>query len=242
MGSHFDEDGAFQSDKHPDMPPDRIRLNLANSRSVRALRLLAEDYMDKDPELAADLNFRLDQLHGPMTMQREVDQEVIRKMRDQVTVTEVVPAPHVRDKTGHQQRIEQFMRGCKQEVPMVPTIPSQKIRLLRARLILEEALETVEALGFAPTWDEGLDSFDIVPHGKPDLVGIADGCADLSVVTYGTLSACGVADESVLAAVDENNLEKLEKGTVDEHGKLQKPPGHQPPDLEKILRAQGWEE
>jgi len=153
--------------------------------------------------------------------------------------------PHVRDKSIHQERIEQFMLGCKQVVPMVPTVPDQKVRLLRARLILEEALETVEALGFRLYTKAGrsylsFGDFQFSPEVDPNLVEIADGCADLSVVTYGTLSACGIADESVVFAVDENNLEKLEKGTVDEHGKLVKPKDHQPPDIEKILKEQGW--
>lgn len=65
MGHHFDAEGRFQSDKHPDLPPDRIRLNLANPRSEKALRQLARDYADKDPELARDLDARLTVLHGP---------------------------------------------------------------------------------------------------------------------------------------------------------------------------------
>ena len=64
MGHHLNERGEFQSDKHPDLPPDRIRLNLRNPRSVRALRVLAQDHQDHDPELAADLRARLGHLHG----------------------------------------------------------------------------------------------------------------------------------------------------------------------------------
>jgi hypothetical protein len=65
MGHHIDDQGRFQSDRHPDLPPDRIRLNLANPRSVGALRQLAKDYAAHDPELASDLNARLTALHGP---------------------------------------------------------------------------------------------------------------------------------------------------------------------------------
>ena len=64
MGHHINEKGEFQSDKHPDLPPDRIRVNLANPRSERAMRVLAQDYSGKDPELANDLLDRLDALHG----------------------------------------------------------------------------------------------------------------------------------------------------------------------------------
>jgi len=182
-------------------------------------------------------------------MQREIDQQIVDSLRPKLPrpmVELVVPPPHPRDKSGHQQRIEKFMTGCGQDVPMVPQLPDEKTRLLRARLILEEALETVEALGFRLYTKAGrsylsFGDFQLSPEVDPNLVEIADGCADISVVTYGTLSACGIADESLILEVDKNNLEKLEKGTVDEHGKLTKPPGHQPPDLEKILREQGWE-
>ena len=59
MGSHINTDGEFQSDKHPDLPPDRLRLSLLARRSRRALRVLAEDYEDLDESFAADLRTRL---------------------------------------------------------------------------------------------------------------------------------------------------------------------------------------
>ena len=55
----LNENGQFVSDKHPDLPPDRIRLNFNNPNSWRALWLLAEDYADVDPQLAADIASRL---------------------------------------------------------------------------------------------------------------------------------------------------------------------------------------
>ena len=63
MGHHIASDGRFQSDKHPDLPRDRIRLNLENPLSERALRVLAEDYEETDSELAKDLVTRLDALY-----------------------------------------------------------------------------------------------------------------------------------------------------------------------------------
>lgn len=99
-------------------------------------------------------------------------------------------------KTAHQQRVEEFMRKAEQEIPDAPCIPSEEVRLLRAKLILEEAVETVEALGFFVTMtDDG-----VKPAGRceSNLEQIADGCAGLSVVTIGTLSACGIHDEALL--------------------------------------------
>jgi len=62
MGHHLDSHGRFQSDKH-DLPPDRIRLNLENINSYRALMQLADDYDAVDSELSGDLRKRLSKLH-----------------------------------------------------------------------------------------------------------------------------------------------------------------------------------
>ncbi len=59
MSHHIDEQGRFQSDKHPDLPPDRIRLSFERKRSHPALAALAEAYEDVDPSLAADIRQRL---------------------------------------------------------------------------------------------------------------------------------------------------------------------------------------
>jgi hypothetical protein len=68
------------------------------------------------------------------------------------------------------------------------------------------------------------------------MVELVDGCCDLSVVTIGTLSACGVSDDPFLMEVDQNNLDKFGDGhSYREDGKLIKPPDHQPPRIEELL-------
>ena len=143
-------------------------------------------------------------------------------------------------RTPHQERIEKFMRKAGQELPDRPLIPTAEVRKLRARLILEEALETVAALGYDVYAGDmvkvDMDSSEFYSRHSPDLVGIVDGCCDLSVVTIGTLSACGIPDIPVLTLVDYNNLEKFgEGGYRDEGGKWIKPPDHGPPDIEGFL-------
>lgn len=149
-------------------------------------------------------------------------------------------------RSEHQFRIAEFMFRAKQELPRYPVVPSEEVRLLRAKLILEEAFETVEALGFSVKLDHKQQLFpcDFSYHSDylPNLVEIADGCADLSVVTIGTLCACGIDDSPLLEAVDRNNSAKFGPGhSIREDGKLVKPPGHTPPDIAGVLRAQGWE-
>ena len=142
-------------------------------------------------------------------------------------------------KTDHQKRIEELMRRASQELPIKPIMPPQAVRQLRANLILEEALETIEALGFAVKLNN--NDFVAVQMGEPDIVKVVDGCADVSVVTIGTLSAFGVSDQPILEAVDANNLEKFGPGSYRrEDGKWIKPPGHKPADIMDLLIKQGY--
>lgn len=68
MGHHLLErpDGGcdFQSDKHPDLPVNRLRVNIENPRSWRALRVLADDYREHDREFADDLVKALDSIQA----------------------------------------------------------------------------------------------------------------------------------------------------------------------------------
>ena len=121
--------------------------------------------------------------------------------------------------TNEQQQVKQFMQVFGQEAPSKPTIPSLEMRKLRAMLILEEALETIRALGivakgFCP--DEHIEiciedvQFEQIVSINPSLVEIADGLADLHYVAYcGTAVACGLDMEPIFAEVHRSNITKL---------------------------------
>ena len=149
-------------------------------------------------------------------------------------------------RTIHQERIENFMRLAGQVILTRPTIPTIDVRLLRAKLILEEAFETVEALGVRVYHeliddDVGMGYGDLVfaANKKPNLIEIADGCADVSVVTIGTLSACGIEDVILLEEVDESNLRKFGPGSyMREDGKWMKPPDWKPPNIQEVFDTQ----
>lgn len=160
----------------------------------------------------------------------------------------------VKQTTKHYDRVLEFMkivksRGGKDQIPNTPRIPSDDIRRLRARLILEEAIETVEALGFdfrevlscdEPDFQTGKECIKLFDEYPPSLVEIADGCADISVVTIGTLIACGIKDRPLLEEVDRNNLAKFGgKPIIREDGKLVKPEGWKGPDIKRVLEEQG---
>lgn len=150
--------------------------------------------------------------------------------------------------TPHFTRVRQFMQNAGQATPEAPTIPDAETRVLRAKLILEEALETAKALGVGVrlATDEGqevdfshVDHLDFYADGDVDLEGVADGCADISVVTVGTLIAFGLDDEPLLEEVDTANLRKFAEGSYRRaDGKWMKPPGWTPPDIRGVIDRQ----
>jgi len=59
MGHHINDEGQFQSDKYPDLGPDKIVLSFKDPRARRALRQFADDCAEGEPDLAADVRERL---------------------------------------------------------------------------------------------------------------------------------------------------------------------------------------
>ena len=152
-------------------------------------------------------------------------------------------------RSEHQKRIDAMTSKIpnRQPLPENVVVPDREIRLLRAKLILEEAIETIEALGCWLIIDGNIISYDdikVMQSGcqfkKENIIDVADGCADLSVVTIGTLSDFGIDDVELLEEVDQNNLAKFDgDGHLNDYGKWVKPSDHQPPDIAKVLRQQG---
>lgn len=146
-------------------------------------------------------------------------------------------------RSPHQRMVDEFMVRAKQELPLKPTIPGEAVRRLRAKIILDEVIETIHGLGFDVVLTgghrilaEGNFELSNAGHIPPDLDEIVDGCADIKVVTTGTLSACGVPDELVQLEVDINNLAKFGPGGYRrEDGKWVKPPTHKPPRIREII-------
>lgn len=116
----------------------------------------------------------------------------------------------------------------RQIIPTEPCIPNAQVRLLRAKLIIEEARETCEALGFLP----GIEPSEVWEECDPNLEQIIDGCIDTNYVCIGTLMACGVPDLPHAEEVNRANLDKFPNGiaTCNENGKFTKPIGWKAPD------------
>src|SRR5712671_2031386 len=130
-------------------------------------------------------------------------------------------------KSPHQLRVNKFMKLANQIIPSSPIMPLSEVRLLRAKLIMEEAFELVRALGIhvndSDCERDDIDFKNLSFHadGIFNMLEVIDGCCDLKVVTTGTLSACGLEDEKFQKIVDEDNLLKLGPGSyLREDGKL----------------------
>jgi predicted HAD superfamily Cof-like phosphohydrolase len=101
-----------------------------------------------------------------------------------------------------QQDIVTLMQLFNQQVKESPELPDPQTRLLRARLVFEEALEFVKGCGCTVTMAGSngeeqaavIDQIGVVldPKREPDFLEYVDGCIDQLVVTYGALNAAGV--------------------------------------------------
>lgn len=158
--------------------------------------------------------------------------------------------------TEHAESVAVFNTMAGQTPPQEICIPDEKTRILRAKLILEEALETIRGLGVKVTFPFQYPGIDVTEYLRvdmssveflndtsisPNLEEIVDGCLDLRVVTTGTLIACGVPDIPHLQReVDSNNLMKFrtdKDGYRREDGKWIKPSDHPKPRIKEMLKA-----
>ena len=96
-----------------------------------------------------------------------------------------------------------------------PTVGKTITAILRARLIEEEAKELVKSMS------------------KGDVVGIADGIADLLYVVFGTAISFGIPIGEVFKEVHRSNMSKSNDKTY--IGKTKKGPDFSPPNIKEIL-------
>lgn len=97
-----------------------------------------------------------------------------------------------------------------------PALPNNEVAELRRKLMEEELAELEQAM------DNG------------ELVGIADGLADLLYVVCGTAVSYGIDIRPIFEEVHRTNMAKV-GGALREDGKVLKPDGWQPPKLGPIL-------
>lgn len=140
--------------------------------------------------------------------------------------------------------VEGFMKAGGQTVFELPTLPSDEVRDLRIKLMTEELLGKAGDKAGNKS-DELVESMR-----KGDIVGIADGIADLLYVVFGTAAAYGLDAQACFDEAHRSNMtkcvwdeEKQEYNVIrDEAGKILKPDTYEPADFESvILKAYGIE-
>ena len=147
-------------------------------------------------------------------------------------------------------RAQEQVRDFCRDVVGAPTSPAPaqlRDADLRARLILEEALETVDGLcGFARANE--LVEECVMRHRtkraacklwrhEPDLVEAVDGLCDLIYVVYGTAEAIGIDLEPFFDEVHRSNMRKTagDKGDGVPGKRGHKPSGWEPPQIADLL-------
>ena len=118
------------------------------------------------------------------------------------------------------QDIVDFHRATDTFIGNKPALPSADICRLRYSLIKEELSEALSAIA------------------HEDLVDLADGIGDSIVVLIGTAISYGIDIRPVWDEIHRTNMAKV-GGPRRSDGKILKPEGWKPPDIESILIAQG---
>lgn len=143
----------------------------------------------------------------------------------------------------HVNQVVKFMNNAGQETPDTVATPSPEQRILRAKLILEEAFELInKGLGVnvyssdvsvAPLTVGQLD-YQIV--SDPDIVEAMDGAADLFWVGVAGVSIIfGCELEPVLEEVNKSNASKFIDGYRREDGKWVKGPSYKPAEIKAVI-------
>lgn len=140
-----------------------------------------------------------------------------------------------------QEKVREFQKAIGQNFG--PAEPLMRSPVLRARLIVEEAIETVFALvGDRAGYSLVQDVLQKVVEkraqdkvsGEPNMIEAIDGVVDTIVVCCGTGEDIGVDLDPFFDEVMDANMRKM-GGPVDANGKRLKPPGWTPPDLVGVL-------
>ena len=142
--------------------------------------------------------------------------------------------------TNSYERVKEFHEVFGHPVGEKPEIPNDDRKSLRLALILEEAIELAEAMGFhtEELEDATYKMLNTGPLIEGNIIGIADALGDLDYVVNGAALEHGIDLPAVTAEVHRSNMTKLGpegKPIYREDGKILKGEGYEPPNLEKIL-------
>ncbi len=119
------------------------------------------------------------------------------------------------------EKVGKFMKTFGQNVKTSSGLSSEKINLLRIKLIEEELSEFKKAIN------------------EKNLIEVADALTDILYVTYGAGHAFGIDLDKCFDEVQKSNMSKLDdtgKPIYNELGKVMKGPNYFKPNLSKLLK------
>lgn len=137
----------------------------------------------------------------------------------------------------------EFMKAADQPFSPVPIVPPREVRKLHASLILEEAMETIHAMGFELVWEISEEN----PRGHyvyldtedgPNLTEIYDGLADTSYVVNGAANAFGLDLQAGHDEAHRSNMSKFIDGYRRDDGKWIKGPSYSKADFATLIGKQ----
>jgi predicted HAD superfamily Cof-like phosphohydrolase len=154
-------------------------------------------------------------------------------------------------------QVLEFHRVAGQPVLKEPGVPPDARVRFRLRLIRDEFFELLEASldlsagGYGHNFREAEKQLGYLLdepketaacQARVDLPEFADALADLDYVVEGSRLEFGIDGGPVADEVHRSNMAKFPGGVVSRRadGKILKPEGWEPPDLRKVLLAQGW--
>ena len=116
--------------------------------------------------------------------------------------------------------VVEFQKAFGQLVSDKPEFPDSKTRILRMRLLSEEFVE-----------------YNTAEHDN-NFIEVADALAELIYIACGTAASYGIPLNAIFEEVHRSNMAKLVDGKPlkREDGKIIKPEGWKPPDIEKIIK------
>jgi predicted HAD superfamily Cof-like phosphohydrolase len=121
--------------------------------------------------------------------------------------------------------------------------PKERIQLC-ATLCIEEPIETLEAMGVDPEIvlqmkELAKKAVASIDPSRVVMKDVADGLGDSDFVNEWSRCEFGIHGEPVADAIEEANLAKFGPGSsFREDGKVMKPPGWTPPDIQAVLDNQ----
>ena len=119
------------------------------------------------------------------------------------------------------EKVGKFMKTFGQDVKTSSGLSSEKINLLRIKLIEEELSELKKAMN------------------EKNLTEVADALTDILYVTYGAGHAFGIDLDKCFDEVQKSNMSKLDntgKPIYNDLGKVMKGPNYFKPNLSKFLK------